>query len=467
MTGTVNPALFGMPDATTTGPQAGVTLTPYAGPMTITTPGAVIENVTINGQLTINAANVTIRNCVIQSNASNCILADTASNLLVENCDIIGGNLTDNGILGSGTFVGNDISHVRIGIQLTDGASTVRDNYIHDQFMAISDPHYDGITVLGGQNHVVIEHNTIYAPSDHGTAEILIQNVFGPVNDVQINNNLLLGTPSYAVYFEDKTGTPNITNISFTNNYVQRGAAGYYDIVNSNPTMSGNVQWNNNTDPTPYPSSVPSSPSSPSSPTQPSAPTIASFSNDTGKAGDGITSDNTLELKGTAAANSTVTVYDNGKQIGTTKADASGSWDYITGVLTDATHALTAKATSGGQTSAASTALNVSVDTAAPTAPVVTSDAIVNTNQVKATGTAAANSSITVYDGSTVVGTTAADASGNWAITTSALASGTHALIAKATDAAGNVSAASQPFDPVIGGGSTTPATSENRLVLQ
>ena len=141
------------------------------------------------------------------------------------------------------------------------------DNYIHDQFMAISDPHYDGITVLGGQNHVVIEHNTIYAPSDHGTAEILIQNVFGPVNDVQINNNLLLGTPSYTVYFEDKTGTPNITNINFTNNYVQRGAAGYYDIVNSNPTMSGNVQWNNNTDPTPYPKLGADLPSSPSSPT--------------------------------------------------------------------------------------------------------------------------------------------------------------------------------------------------------
>ncbi len=68
MTGTINPALFGMPDATTTGVQAGVTLSAYKGPMTITTPGAVIENVTINGQLTVAAANVTIRNCVIQSN---------------------------------------------------------------------------------------------------------------------------------------------------------------------------------------------------------------------------------------------------------------------------------------------------------------------------------------------------------------------------------------------------------------
>jgi hypothetical protein len=73
---------------------------------------------------------------------------------------------------------------------------------------------------------VVIEHDTISAPSDHGTAEILIQTVFGPTNDVQINNNLLLGTPSYAVYFEAKTTNRAITNIDFTNNYVERGAYG-------------------------------------------------------------------------------------------------------------------------------------------------------------------------------------------------------------------------------------------------
>ncbi|MFC7700491.1 right-handed parallel beta-helix repeat-containing protein [Bradyrhizobium sp. GCM10028915] len=240
---TINSARFGMPTADTAGVPAGVTLTPYTGRMTIETPGAVIENVIINGQLTVIAADLTIKNCIIQTNDSNGILAVTASNLLVENCIIIGGDFTDNGILGHGTFVGNDISHVRIGIQLTDGASTVRDNYIHDLFNAGSAPHFDGITLLGGQNHVVIEHNTISAPSDHGTAEILIQNVFGPVHDVQINNNLLLGTPSYAVYFEAKTTNGAITSIDFTNNYVERGAYGYYLVLNSNPTFRNNVEW--------------------------------------------------------------------------------------------------------------------------------------------------------------------------------------------------------------------------------
>jgi hypothetical protein len=54
MTGT-NPALFGMPDATTAGVQAGTTLTAYTGPMTITTPGTGIEGKIINGTLQVLA----------------------------------------------------------------------------------------------------------------------------------------------------------------------------------------------------------------------------------------------------------------------------------------------------------------------------------------------------------------------------------------------------------------------------
>lgn len=459
MTGIINPALFGMPDATTTGPQAGVTLTPYTGSMIVTTPGAVIENVIINGQLTVNAANVTIKNCIIQSNGWWGIEGDQAPNLTVENSKIIGGNLTNSGILGSGTFVGNDISHVSIGIQLTGGA-TVSSNYIHDLFYGSADPHYDGVTALGGQNHVVIEHNTIIAPDNNGTADVFIDNDFGSVNDVTVKDNLMLGGAAYTVHVDQKTGqSGTITNVAIENNYLERGYYGYISD-NSHATILNNVQWNNNSDPTPYPTSLPSSPSSPSSPTQPSAPTIASFSPDTGVVGDGITDANTLDLKGTAAAGSTVKIYDGSTQIGSTTATSTGSWDYITSVLTDAKHTLTATATnSSGQTSAASAALAVTVDTKAPAAPTIASDTVNSANQVVASGNAEANSTIKVYDGTTQVGTATTNASGAWTVTTTALAAGTHGLTATATDAAGNVSAASQPFDPVIGGGSTTPPT--------
>lgn len=231
------------PDASNTGPVAGTTLAPYTGSMNITTPGTTIENKTLNGQLTISAANVTVRNCVIVADATCCINSDQTP-ITVQNCKLVGGDRNDNGILGNGSFANNDISHVRIGIQCTSGPSTVRDNYIHDLVNTGPDPHFDAVTVLGGQHHVIIEHNSMSAPAAGGTSCILTANTFGPLDDILINNNKLLGQPSYITYFT------NCTNARFTNNYIERGAYGYLWIDNANPTVTGNYAWNNG-NPTP------------------------------------------------------------------------------------------------------------------------------------------------------------------------------------------------------------------------
>ena len=66
------------------------------------------------------------------------------------------------------------------------------------------------------------------------------------------------------------------------------------------------------------------------------APTITSFSTDSGTVGDHITNDNTLTLTGSAAANSTVNVYDGTTLLGTTTADGSGNWTCTTGALATA-----------------------------------------------------------------------------------------------------------------------------------
>ena len=89
----------------------------------------------------------------------------------------------------------------------------------------------------------------------------------------------------------------------------------------------------------------------------PIAPTIASFSNDSGTVGDGITNDNTLTLTGTAEANSTVKVYDGATLLGTATANGSGAWTYTTSALSNGAHNLTATATdAAGNTGVASTA---------------------------------------------------------------------------------------------------------------
>ena len=60
--------------------------------------------------------------------------------------------------------------------------------------------------------------------------------------------------------------------------------------------------------------------------------------------------------KATAAAGSTVKVYDGSTLIGTVTADSTGAWTDVTPTLTNATHVFTATATTSAGTSAASTA---------------------------------------------------------------------------------------------------------------
>ena len=93
-------------------------------------------------------------------------------------------------------------------------------------------------------------------------------------------------------------------------------------------------------------------------------------------------------LTGTAENGSTVTVYDNSTQVGTTTADAaSGAWSLPIGQLSDgSTHGYTVTATDAvGNVSQPSTALSFVVDTTAPTVAMSIDNTSIN--QADATGT--------------------------------------------------------------------------------
>ncbi len=443
----------GFPDATNTGVPAGTSLKPYVGDLVIDTPNAVISGLAIQGTVTVNAPGVIIENCsIVNTNPYSYYVVLTYGDTVVKDCTIDGNNTNSNGINGGGTFLRNDISGVENGIDPDDN-TLIQDNYIHD-LQAPGSPHYDGIE-LGGwsnQTNITIRHNTVDMGNHGQTGAINLTNDFGSISNVTIDNNLLKGG-SYTIYTDNSHGGGPLTGISITNNIIKSGQFGDFYFATTNPVHNGNIDYDSGAQ-LDGPSTT--QPAGGTTPTAPSAPTIASFSGDSGVAGDGITNDTTIELKGAAAANSTVKIYDGSTQIGTTTASSTGSWDYITKVLTDAKHTLTATATnSSGQTSAASAATVVTIDSKAPAAPTIASDTVNSANQVVVTGTAEANSAIKVYDGTTQVGTATTNSSGAWSVTTSALSSGSHLLTAKATDVAGNVSAASTAVDPVIGSGTT------------
>ena len=128
---------------------------------------------------------------------------------------------------------------------------------------------------------------------------------------------------------------------------------------------------------------------------------------------------------------------------------AAGPGAYTTAALANGAHSLTATATdAAGNTGAASAALAVTV-TAPPGAPTITSfspdtgvvgDGITDPAILTLTGTAVANSTVNVYDGTTLLGTATANASGAWSFVTVPLPDGVHSFTA--TDTVSGVTSA-------------------------
>lgn len=174
--------------------------------------------------------------------------------------------------------------------------------------------------------------------------------------------------------------------------------------------------------------------------TAPVAPTISSPVNDA------ALSDSTPTITGAAEAGSTVTVRVDGVAVGTTLADAMGRFSFtVPTAMSDGAHVITATATdAAGNTSPASTPVNVTIDTVAPTAPTIVTPAAaatVATRTPTITGTAEAGATVRVFLNGMLAGTVSADSSGAWSFPVPAgqpLSEGPQQVRADATDAAGN-----------------------------
>ena len=150
------------------------------------------------------------------------------------------------------------------------------------------------------------------------------------------------------------------------------------------------------------------------------AVTLDGISTDSGSsASDGVTSDNTLVIRGTAKPAVVVTIsrLDTGV-IGTAVANGAGQWtfDYSATTLPDRHYAFVATAALGsGKVSPPTRAFLVKVDTTIAAAPTITS--IVLSPNFTINGTAEPGSSVGVTRvGVGFIGTATADALGNWSV---------------------------------------------------
>ncbi|CAG9167131.1 Ig-like domain-containing protein [Cupriavidus pampae] len=173
---------------------------------------------------------------------------------------------------------------------------------------------------------------------------------------------------------------------------------------------------------------------------------------------------NGTTLSGSAEAGSIVGLDFNGDGVAdaTVTATVGGTWTYTPTVplVNGTVVAVTATDAAGNVSAPAGTI----IDRLAPAAPflLLVNDDVApltgsiapgsRTNDTTPTliGTAEAGSTISVFNGATLLGTTVADINGNWTFTTPALSNGAYALTLTATDAVGNISTATAPYGFIV-----------------
>ncbi|WP_224981934.1 Ig-like domain-containing protein [Geomonas agri] len=201
--------------------------------------------------------------------------------------------------------------------------------------------------------------------------------------------------------------------------------------------------------------------------TPPTVPVITTVTDDVApQAGtvpnDGYTNDTTPTVSGNAEAGSTVKVFDGGQLVGTVVADDAGHWAFTSTPLADgSTHTFTATSTdaagnttssAGGytvhiDTTAPAPAIQAAIDDANPALPPVADNGTIKDATPTLVGTSEPGSTVTIYEGTTVIGSAIADSNGHWTMTPgTSLPDGAHTFTAVATDAAGNSNATPSVF---------------------
>lgn len=218
--------------------------------------------------------------------------------------------------------------------------------------------------------------------------------------------------------------------------------------------------------------------------TAPETPMIILADDAIGSLTGALNSDQTTDdprpvFSGSGEAGTTVTLYDNGKAIGTTVVNSDGSWTFTPSAnLADGLHQFTATSTdAAGNVSPDSEEFNLTIDTLAPNAPVLevtddvgtiqdllTNGGFTDDNQPDLGGSGDPGSTIAIYDNGLLVTEVVVDDNGTWSYTPPvALTDGLHSITLTETDLAGNLSAVSAPFEFTV---DRTPPPAPTGLVL-
>lgn len=199
------PPVEGWPIATNTGYLGDAATLRRTRGRRITTPGTVIQNEFIDtrdGALIIDAANVTVRNCVFVVGIWGVDALDGATNLVVEDCTFEGGYQAAIGLSQARNWrVSRCNFHGGRDAIKPGGSGVIEDNYMHDPDTG-GDAHNDCIQ-FSNCDGVIVRRNRMEGADTSCIAMFDGQATF---KNVTIEGNHMTGA-GYILYAGGRTGT--------------------------------------------------------------------------------------------------------------------------------------------------------------------------------------------------------------------------------------------------------------------
>jgi hypothetical protein len=237
------------PGPTNTGVPPGTVLSP-SGSITVRTNGQIVENLDIDGSITILADNVTIRKVHVKSGDYYPIryFDNNNTGLVVEDSEIEG---TSGMVTSAIAFTNYAARRLNIhgsadGLK-ADANVLIEDCWIHDLSNGPSE-HNDCVQSTGGKG-VVIRHNSMTGGSN---AAVQTGDEGGVATEGMVIDCNFLDGGGYTLNIRG-TGTTVPKGTVITNNRFGRHAEyGTWTLDDPDPTVTGNV-WDDTGDPIPYP----------------------------------------------------------------------------------------------------------------------------------------------------------------------------------------------------------------------
>lgn len=235
--------------------QQTLLLVPHSGGLTMVA-GQSYRGLDISGPVT-GATGAKMSGCRIKTGSAFALVTipQGCANCVIEDCEIDGvKGATDGcsaiitpgtGALGAGNIIRRcNIHGVCNGVSLGFGPLTIKDNWIN-ALATSSSGHINGIQYNGGAGvaGLVIDHNRIENLNGQ-TDCVMIDDFYGAVNGVTVNNNQLIGGGDYSLYLDCHFRGTAPVNVTVTNNRVDKKSniGGYWDFNPHPPNIfSGNV----------------------------------------------------------------------------------------------------------------------------------------------------------------------------------------------------------------------------------